>query len=113
MVPLVYTPEDAARAVSYCKFAPQGTRSVCYPVRAAYGHGRGAAPGALRRYLKDANSETEVWVQVETKECLEAIDDVLAVPGISCAFLGECFGWGGARARTGTLSEGFRARRRG
>jgi 2-keto-3-deoxy-L-rhamnonate aldolase RhmA len=28
--------------------------------------------------------------QVETKGCLEAIDDVLAVPGITCAFLGEC-----------------------
>jgi hypothetical protein len=28
-------------------------------------------------------------VQVETKECLEAIDDVLSVPGINVAFLGE------------------------
>jgi 2-keto-3-deoxy-L-rhamnonate aldolase RhmA len=26
--------------------------------------------------------------QVETKGCLEAIDDVLFVPGITCAFLG-------------------------
>lgn len=26
--------------------------------------------------------------QVETKGCLEAIDDVLAVPGVTCAFLG-------------------------
>ena len=28
-------------------------------------------------------------LQVETKACLEAIDDVLSVPGITCAFLGE------------------------
>jgi 2-keto-3-deoxy-L-rhamnonate aldolase RhmA len=27
-------------------------------------------------------------VQVETKSCLESIDDVLEVPGITCAFLG-------------------------
>ena len=30
----------------------------------------------------------QVWVQVETKECFESMDDVLSVPGISCAFLG-------------------------
>jgi 2-keto-3-deoxy-L-rhamnonate aldolase RhmA len=29
-----------------------------------------------------------LWTQVETKACLEAIDDVLSVPGITCAFLG-------------------------
>lgn len=33
--------------------------------------------------------DQQVWIQVETKECFEAIDDVLSVPGIHCAFLGE------------------------
>jgi hypothetical protein len=33
MVPLVHTREEAARAVSFCKYPPQGQRSVAYPVR--------------------------------------------------------------------------------
>jgi hypothetical protein len=28
-------------------------------------------------------------LQVETRACFEALDDVLSVPGIDCAFLGE------------------------
>ncbi|GBF93514.1 2,4-dihydroxyhept-2-ene-1,7-dioic acid aldolase [Raphidocelis subcapitata] len=86
MVPLVYTRADAARAVAACKYAPAGRRSVAYPVRAVYS--KGAGPAALAEYLRTANDETEVWVQVETKECFEDIDNVLSVPGIHCAFLG-------------------------
>jgi 2-keto-3-deoxy-L-rhamnonate aldolase RhmA len=58
MVPLVHTREEAERAVSYCKFPPQGRRSVAYPVRAVYK--KGVGPEALGRYLRDANGETEV-----------------------------------------------------
>ncbi|KAI8465997.1 MAG: Pyruvate/Phosphoenolpyruvate kinase-like domain-containing protein [Monoraphidium minutum] len=86
MVPLVYSREDAVRAVSYCKYPPEGLRSAAYPVRAVYRKGVGTP--ALAQYLRDANRETEVWLQVETKECFEAVDDVLSVPGVSCAFLG-------------------------
>jgi hypothetical protein len=28
-------------------------------------------------------------LQVETRACFEALDEVLSVPGITCAFLGE------------------------
>lgn len=28
-------------------------------------------------------------LQVETRQCFEALDEVLSVPGITCAFLGE------------------------
>jgi 2-keto-3-deoxy-L-rhamnonate aldolase RhmA len=28
-------------------------------------------------------------MQVETRACFDALDEVLAVPGITCAFLGE------------------------
>lgn len=28
-------------------------------------------------------------LQVETRSCFESLDDVLSVPGITCAFLGE------------------------
>lgn len=55
--------------------------------RAVYHKGVGG-PG-LSRYLAEANREVEVWLQVETKACFESLDDVLSVPGITSAFLGE------------------------
>lgn len=88
MVPLVNSRADAEMAVSHCLFPPQGQRSVAYPVRAVYHKGVGG-PG-LSRYLKEANSEVEVWLQVETKSCFESMDEVLSVPGITSAFLGPC-----------------------
>jgi hypothetical protein len=58
MVPLVHSPADAARAVSCCKYPPEGSRSVAYPVRAVYK--KGVGPAALGEYVKTANRETEV-----------------------------------------------------
>eukprot|EP00882_Tetradesmus_deserticola_P031594 GHRQ01035734.1.p1 GENE.GHRQ01035734.1~~GHRQ01035734.1.p1 ORF type:complete len:268 (+),score=93.02 GHRQ01035734.1:101-904(+) len=86
MVPLVNSRADAEQAVSYCRFPPDGQRSVAYPVRAVYRKGVGVP--ALSRYLREANQEVQVWLQVETRACFEALDDVLSVPGINCAFLG-------------------------
>eukprot|EP00877_Chromochloris_zofingiensis_P009735 jgi/Chrzof1/5014/Cz15g08170.t1 len=54
--------------------------------RAVYS--KGVGPQALARYLQEANQEVDVWLQVETKDCFEAIDDILSIPGIDCAFLG-------------------------
>lgn len=51
---------------------------------------RGVGVSVLSEYLKDANKEVEVWLQVETRACYDALDDVLSVPGITCAFLGAC-----------------------
>uniref|UniRef100_A0A383VZ87 HpcH/HpaI aldolase/citrate lyase domain-containing protein n=1 Tax=Tetradesmus obliquus TaxID=3088 RepID=A0A383VZ87_TETOB len=86
MVPLVNSKEDTQQAVSYCLFPPDGQRSVAYPVRAVYRKGVGVP--ALAQYLREANREVEVWLQVETRACFEALDEVLSVPGITCAFLG-------------------------
>lgn len=42
MVPLVNNRKDAEEAVSYCLFAPQGQRSVAYPVRWVWSYGYAA-----------------------------------------------------------------------
>lgn len=90
MVPLVNSRADAERAVAACKYPPDGGRSIAYPVRAVYKKfaSSPSPSAALADYLSSANRETEVWLQVETRRCYEALDDVLSVPGVSCAFLG-------------------------
>lgn len=47
-----------------------------------------AAPGDCRCLWGCACVFLSHGCQVETKGCLEAMDDVLSVPGITCAFLG-------------------------
>lgn len=86
MVPLINSKADAEEAVSYCLYPPQGQRSVAGDIGAVFKRGTGVA--VLSEYLKSANKEVEVWLQVETRQCFEALDEVLSVPGITCAFLG-------------------------
>lgn len=82
LVPLVNTPEQAAEVVQFAKYPPQGVR----------GNG-GMLPhlgfAATRAdYTANANRETMVSIQIETRQAVENIDAILSVPGIDCAFIG-------------------------
>jgi hypothetical protein len=66
-----------------------------------YGSNQGGADGAMYACSPTVTSASlqynsmrclHLLLQVETKECLEAIDDVLSVPGINVAFLGAWLG---------------------
>jgi len=81
IVPLVNTREDAQAAVRYCKYPPVGVRGVA--PRKAADYGLSAA-----EYIRRANEETLLIVQVETKEALENLDALLGVKGVDIAFVG-------------------------
>ena len=82
LVPLVNTAEQAAEVVQHAKYPPQGAR----------GNG-GLLPhmgfaASRASYSVDANSQTMVAIQIETRQAVGNIDEILAVPGIDCAFIG-------------------------
>ena len=79
IVPLVSTPEEAARAVSACRFPPLGIRSNG-PVRAI--HYGGAD------YVAQANDEIAVMAMIETKEGIANLDTICATPGLDCVYVG-------------------------
>ncbi len=81
VVPLVSTQKDAEAAVSFCKYPPLGIRGVA--PRKAADYGLSAA-----EYLRKANDETLLVVQVETKQALENLDEILRVEGVDIAFVG-------------------------
>src|SRR5437867_12852398 len=81
VVPLVNTRKDAEVAVSYCKYPPVGVRGVARRKAADYGL-------STAEYLRKANEETLLVVEVETKEALENIDAILAVKGVAIEFVG-------------------------
>ncbi|MCX8188823.1 MAG: aldolase/citrate lyase family protein [Nitrososphaeria archaeon] len=78
IVPFVNTREDMKRALNYAKFPPHGVRS--------YGPRR----ASLRdpEYVKNCDEEILVFPQIETKESLENIENILSVEGVEAFFVG-------------------------
>src|SRR5215212_4575181 len=79
VVPLVNDAEEAARAVSACRYPPRGMRSYG-PVRAA---------GVIgSRDPEDLGGEVVCLVMVETREALERVDEIAATPGLDGIYIG-------------------------
>ena len=83
MVPWCQSAAEAAAAVQATKYHPEGTRGLASVRAARYGVGM-----ALPEYVKVANAETMVIAQVETVATLEALPEMLQVPGVDVFFIG-------------------------
>jgi 4-hydroxy-2-oxoheptanedioate aldolase len=81
--PLVRTAEDAARAVSYATYPPEGERGWG-PFAAHSRHGV-AAPA----YLGAIGPRITVGLLIETVEAVENLDAILAVPGVDFAMVAQ------------------------
>jgi len=81
MVPQVNSAEDARRAVRFCKYPPQGSRSV--GLFRAQGYG-----ARLAEYLAEANQETAVIVQVEHIRAVGNVEAIIAVEGVDAVLVG-------------------------
>jgi 2-dehydro-3-deoxyglucarate aldolase/4-hydroxy-2-oxoheptanedioate aldolase len=82
IVPMIRTPEEAARAVSACKYPPAGVRG--------FGPNRGIRFGGVSTadYLANADRQTLVMVQVEHIDAIKHLEEIVATPGID----GICVG---------------------
>ncbi|MBA1330643.1 2,4-dihydroxyhept-2-ene-1,7-dioic acid aldolase, partial [Candidatus Endoriftia persephone str. Guaymas] len=83
--PMINNPDQAESLVAACKYPPMGMRSFG-PIRAKYYAG-GATHGG-GDYHVYANDETLVIPQIETREAIENLDEILDVPGISAIYVG-------------------------
>lgn len=81
MIPQVNSAEDARKAVRFCKYPPQGGRSV--GLWRAQGYGV-----RLAQYLAEANRQTAVIVQVEHIQAVHNLEAILAVEGIDAVLVG-------------------------
>ncbi|ADV24974.1 2,4-dihydroxyhept-2-ene-1,7-dioic acid aldolase [Cryptococcus gattii Ru294] len=82
MVPMINTAKEAAAVVTYSKFPPYGLRGQgsAFP---AIGHGL-----TTPEYMKTANETILTIVQIETKQGVENVEEIAAVPGIDYLFIG-------------------------
>jgi 4-hydroxy-2-oxoheptanedioate aldolase len=82
VVPMVHGPEEVREALRWARFPPQGERGA----GALLAH---LGMGLSRpEYLRSANAEILVGVQIETREAVERVDEILSVPGIGLCFIG-------------------------
>jgi len=78
VVPMVNTPQEAARAVAAMRYPPLGQRSMGGPRLRLYGED----------YFAAANEEIMVAVMIETRQAAEHARDILSVPGVDLGFIG-------------------------
>jgi len=81
LVPLVSTEAQARAAVSFAKYPPDGVRGIAAAPASRYGVN-------LSKYLRSANAETLVGVQIETTEALDHLEAIAAVDGVDLLFVG-------------------------
>lgn len=79
-VPHVNSAAEAEAAVNAVRFHPEGTRGL--------GGGRKLMGMAEPDFLKRSNEETLVCVQIEHKEGLDNLDEMLEVDGVDVFFIG-------------------------
>lgn len=83
MLPRVTEPEQVRFCLECMKYTPVGRRGVVL--------GRGHTVfrgGPLREYLDAMNQETFLVVQIETREAVDRVDELLSIPGVDAALIG-------------------------
>ncbi|KAJ1669877.1 hypothetical protein EV182_008545 [Spiromyces aspiralis] len=82
---MVNTVEEMRKIVSHCKYPPEGTRSSgAFYAPYTYGFSNACA----NEYAAQANREILIIPQIESREAVDNVDDILSVPGIDAAFIG-------------------------
>jgi 4-hydroxy-2-oxoheptanedioate aldolase len=81
LIPMVDTPEEAAAAVSYTRFPPEGVRGFAAASRAS-------RYGRIKNYHQNAHQEICVLVQIESAKAIENLEAICAVPGVDGVFVG-------------------------
>ena len=79
IIPMVNSVDDARSAVEACRYAPVGTRSIG-PLVTRTRHGAD--------FPAIANEVVACIPMIETRQAVDDIDDILAVPGIDAVYIG-------------------------
>ncbi len=83
LVPGIRTVEEAENALASSRYAPDGVRGLAFSARSA-GYGYRGGPD----YLNTANRNVTVLLQVETREAVKSLPDILRLTGLNGIFVG-------------------------
>ena len=82
LCPQIRKPEEVAEVVRQAKYSPVGSRGLAFTTRSGnYGTYEG-------NYFEDANREALVAIQIETREALDCVEEIVQVDGLDLVFVG-------------------------
>jgi 4-hydroxy-2-oxoheptanedioate aldolase len=82
LVPMVESGEQAARMVRACTYPPAGMRGV------GAASTRASRFSSIKDYVQTADEQIALILQVESRAGVAALDEILAVDGVDCVFIG-------------------------
>ncbi|MBQ9662415.1 MAG: hypothetical protein IJV40_04600 [Oscillospiraceae bacterium] len=88
IIPNIRTVDQVRELVSHAKFPPLGNRGYC-PNRTS-GWGADEWSSDVFSYMETCNRRCKLIPQCETKEALEQIEEIAAIPGVDGIFVGPC-----------------------
>ena len=83
LLPMTDCAADIREVVKYAKYAPIGKRGISTTRAHTFYN-----PPPLGEYMQTANERTMVFAQIETVAGLDAVEDILAVEGVTGALVG-------------------------
>jgi 2-keto-3-deoxy-L-rhamnonate aldolase RhmA len=83
MAPRITEPQQVKEILQMMKYPPLGRRGSVV----ARGH-TDLRSGSIVDTMKDANEESMLVVQIETKQALERVDEILSIEGVDVALVG-------------------------
>ncbi len=96
IVPMINSAEDAARAVAYVKYPPEGRRGVGLSRAQNYGNG-------FNEYRKWLKNHAVVIAQIEHIDGIANLEEILTTEGIDCTIIGP-YDLSGSLGCTGDLN---------
>lgn len=81
IIPMVKTADEARAAIREAKYPPQGARGFGYSRANAYGE-------RFNDYIARANDEIAMVMQIEHKDAIANIDEIVKVEGVDGVFIG-------------------------
>ena len=82
LIPMIESADQARRAVAATRYPPEGIRGVGSSLA------RASRFSAIPDYLRTANDQICLILQIESRVGLAALDEILALPGVDCVFIG-------------------------
>ena len=81
LVPFVQSADEAQQAVAAARYPPEGVRGVS-------GGSRASKFGTVANFLRGANRDVAVIVQLETVQAVAQLEAIAGVPGVDALFIG-------------------------
>lgn len=83
LVPMVNSEEEAREVVRWVKYPPVGSRGIA--LRRGHSDYR---PVSAEEYLRQADDEVAILLQIETTEALERVDELASIEEVDALFVG-------------------------